>query len=287
MTWPKARFLSSRTQLWLIGSLGVVVCVAIGRAQPSQSSVQIEMQLKIEIFGRCAEDGKIYIVLNGDEDKAQLLSSETKVPGQFVWIFPWTDGRSPAFPKADLSGSLRFSHSRSYCRLAKEDRDKKGNLVAAFQFYCDRQPVQEVNVLAESTERAVSVPLSYVRKLGMTSVPRGDERDCDFPEKGTASGPLEVFSVRFPAEELRLQIGLELPNRAALGLLVNDRAVIERAENGGHRFLDREGVVCALAAQRAAGKQGTKPDLSSAAMDFDETTLRQIHLKSVDLTVTK
>jgi hypothetical protein len=267
----------------------LIACIIVVPAQSQRSVrnvVPIVVQIKIEIAGQCSDGDKILAVINGDERNQHLLRPDERVSGTSVWIFPWPDKRPSAFPNAKLTASLRLKHARTYCRIAEQQPNRTGDLIASFSFPCDGQPAQEVNILTESTDQAVAVPLSYVRMIGKNPDSQ-DNGDCECLETGGSSGALAVPAVRFPAEAFWLQIGRTLPRRKAPGLFVNDPAVIEHAENGGHRVLDREDVVCALAAQRVAGRQGPNPDLSSNAMEVDSKTLEDIRLKSIDLKVTK
>ena len=249
------------------GSAALLWC-AFAAAAHAQGPRRVEIQL----IGPCAAveqrlSGEITVVRNDDESDDAIFPVERLETGRWSGDAPDSiDTRRDHF-------SLRLpGQGRTDCH----EPDQRGGAVARFTFRCcSPQRGRTVFMDVEADE----VVGYYLR-----AVPRSP----DEPQSVgcTEYGPFDqpATNVQFARESLRLQL-TGAPNQDAPGLLVDDPAVIPNAGQGGSKPFRLHTVVDAFARQRARGRAGTLPTLSSNGREFDYKTLSDIGLRNLKVTV--
>ena len=150
-------------------------------------------------------------ILDGDEAAPLHLKQQED---RFHWSYDWDDRRKPAFPDARISASLRLEGARTYCRWSEDahNKDSRDVPIANFTFTCDAVGTNQVTVDTKS-----NTAVAYVRRLpNFFKTPL----DCDCEETAVQPGKSEIRDVRFPGEQLLLQLGRDSADPKAPGLLV-------------------------------------------------------------------
>jgi hypothetical protein len=274
----------------------VIRAIAIAALMTAAAEART-LRIRVEITGTCprVRDVKeISVVLNGDEGRPLTLLRDGD---QRYWSAPWEDSRSPAFPNARISASVRMDGARTYCRWADAatKMDENSLPIADFVFECDENDVHQVTVDAKS-----ETFVAYVRHLKRV---RNDALDSDCDETAEGHRKRTITHVRLPSEEVLLQLGKEKAKPGGPGLLLysesraNDALTtadptgrsdwtigpkLRSARRAGDMLtVERDGIVHASFVQRAR-QYGT---LSSAGIDIEEKVLAK--MSSVAITVTR
>jgi hypothetical protein len=309
---PHVPLLALRAEVLFLAALSVFVCVAASSASQRRqceadaaplrqdSRWDTQVQVKVVILGGCPVGKTITVVINGNEREKKTLEPKLE-NGDSTATFQWVDKRDGKFPASPLFASLRLGGTRTYCRIAKEGKPGKDMVpVALFEFSCDEQTADQVELHADSMDRSV-VPVTYVRRIGASPYPSDDDFDCDScVETGAVTGTRSIRDVWFPTERVLLQIGSPRPNAKAPGLLVFSTETkipgllafsadpktkgllvagpniklqqpLQRLEKSVEITLARNEIVKTLFVQRA--KNG---DFSSPAIVIDEKALEKL-----------
>src|SRR3954466_8258314 len=175
--------------------------------------VERTIGIRVELH-RCGEvHGAVEIVVDGNEETQLTLSRED--PAGHFWVSTWQDGRDKKFPRAPLSGSLRFANGRSYGRIAQPIKGVSDEPIAKFIFTCDDAPVRHLDI-----KTIPPTVFSYERRLPL-AVLQADELDWAGPEKGTVvSGFRVINDLRYPAEILTLRFHNARANATTSDLLI-------------------------------------------------------------------
>jgi hypothetical protein len=235
-------------------------------------SAQAQQTSRVKIvLGACIQEtGLLTVVVNGDE-KGALNPRERDREGNWIATV-----KEPFFI-SDGVASLRVNGSRTGCRgavAADDEAAPRYASVAKFTFMCDEREAWNVVI-----EPKPGIHYSYVRRLPRDKTST-DALDRDCIEDGAFIGRKTALAVRFPDEELRIQLGVTKPDRHALGLRVNS---LPKTRDGFHT---PDGILVALLYQRARADQ-TVPTLSSTAIDIDTKNLKQLKLEGLFVTVGK
>ena len=251
--------------------------------------------VRVELTDCGATPDDVHVVLDGDEETERPLTFNN---ADGFWEGRWTDERKRKFPTASLSASLRLKDGRTYCRIAKPEKDKQTDAnVARFKFECDEAPIKHVTISIIPKRN-----VSYVRRLPKLKLPQDDDPDCECLEIGVAkSGYRTVTDVWHPTESLGLQFRNDKANKQSLGLIVLDPSKDATAagqalfdpfvrENAirpdqderckaGALCLKRGGIETALGQQRALHAPGISPQEYA----LDHTNLANLELLTLSV----
>lgn len=250
---------------WKVGLLTALAAVSTARAQWT-SRVEIDL-------GPCvAEPTKVVFVSNDSQQKKlDLKLSDSH----------WIVSLPEEFIIQDACAGLRLGGARTDCQTAvpADDPDNRYKPLAQFRFKCDQQGAWPVVI-----QVAPSIPVSYVRRIENRNS-RRNPRGCPCVEKDSFSdGTRTLEDVRFPAERLLLQLGVDTPNEKGLGLDINTIKPKENPKKKDEYSFNKDGVAGLLSLQRVKGER-SPPSLSSTAIDLDMAKLNKMALTKLTLTV--
>jgi hypothetical protein len=214
------------------------------------------------------ETVSIFMAINGrDHPLIELQYIERKS----YWKGEWTDDRKDGkFPEAPLLASLRLGGHRTYCRRAKAEKTENDATAAVFDFECDENCANNVEVHAGGSK---VVAYSYVRVLEKDVDPADPSESCEERPLHMREGVSTIKDVRIDNEKLRLQFGKQLSE-------------LEIKSPTLPLHLKDKGVVFAFIDERAKGRH-SPPLLSCIGIDLDQQYIHDKGLQYVDVKVLK
>lgn len=242
----------------------VLLAAAAAQAQITTSHVKVLVTGK-----RCSELKDVYLVINGDDLEDRWVKLDPA--GTCRWT---ADLGSGTISTSNARFSLRGDFARSDCQNAAANETE---LSANLEFACCVQgPLRNVSVKIEPP-----MPVSYVRDVRPFAGARIRGIRC--LERATFSeGQGAISHAQFSGEDIYLQLGPVDRKRQTIGLLLDDIVV-----DDGTLVLTRDGVVYRLIVQRAKGKGGSAPTLSSNAISLDIKKLGELKFQRAEIEVIK
>lgn len=252
------------TRLVLIETLVFVLLTA--SAAQAQLTTSI---VKVHITGDgCDQLENVRLVINGND------FPESRVRLKRVEGCEWeADLGDATISTSTARFSLRAGVARSDCqKAAANEKPRFANLHFSYR------PGTFRNV---SVKIEPSMPFSYVRKVPLSRNPGALGVPCTeqamFPEGEGAIGNTD-----FSGEDVYLHLWPVARNQQTFGLLL-DKVVSDK----GPMVLGRHDVAQRLTVQRAQGKGGSAPTLSSNAIDFDLRKLAELKFERARIEVIK
>jgi hypothetical protein len=214
----------------------------------------------------CPELHDVSIVMDDDDNHWFGLDNV----GKCLWTRDL--GERNSFSTKFSHFSLRVDSGRTDCRQAGANEKE---LVAEFEFTCCKDDTAR-NLHVKTVP---PMPVSYLRDVPQT---RG-EPTLRCVERGSfPEGDGRIGNTQFHGEKIYLQLGRAKPMPGINGLPLNDIVL-----DGRTVLLTRDGVVYRLFVQRAKGKAGSAPTLSSTAISIDVKKLTELKLESAEFDVVK
>lgn len=244
--------------------LCLLLATTAAQAEITTSNVKVLVTGK-----RCSELTDVYLVINGNDREDRWVRLEPA--GTCRWTADLGNG---TISTKNAKFSLRGDFARTDCQKATANETE---LTANLEFACCVQgPLRNVGVRIEPP-----MPFTYMRNVRPSTGTRVPGVPCI--EKATFDeGQGTIGHTQFSGEDVYLHLWPVDRKQRTFGLLLDNIVVDNRP-----RVLTRDDVAHQLMVQRAQGKGGSVPTLSSNAMALDLKKLAELKFERAQLEVIK
>lgn len=251
---------SSHSRKFILGTLMLVTFAAHAQRAPRKRYIVTDAKVTLK---DCGLPKDLTLAIDDDVSRYTIKATGNGAEWLYKDLGQFEAGRSPA--------RAYFGTRTTDCQTSKPDTSTEPYR-GRFLLTCLTGRTSTLTISAPAAK------VAYVR--AMTACQQGWIVDQEREVRGV------LFSDgRSSGENVRLQFGLETPNPDAPGLLVHDPSVIRDGRRGDEKTLDRNLVVAAVTAQRAAGRLSAWPALSPNAIDCDMKSVTEAGLTTVHLKV--